>query len=138
MIFIILDSLLNSDWILWNGDGVTPCFINMDCSVKLTLRDSEGNLVNVPQLFTLSDLDSFIVGPFNTTNPHSTLYIHNLDNSQSSNGVYLIGFKRIYAGDYYLYIRFRSEKAPIYPMYIPILTNSVDPAHTINLTPYGN
>ena len=34
-----IDSLSHSDFLVWNGDGVTPCYIDNDCSLKITLRD---------------------------------------------------------------------------------------------------
>ena len=33
--------------------------------MKITLRDKAFNLVDIPNLLTLEDLDAFIVGPIN-------------------------------------------------------------------------
>ncbi len=39
--------------------------------------------------------------------PQGTLYIKDIDNSQSGTGVYYINYKRYMVGRYYLYIRLR-------------------------------
>ena len=103
-----VDSLADSDWIEWNDNGVSPCYINLWCSILLTLKDSSGNLIPT-QVLSRSSLDSLLVGPFSSPFPHSTLYVQNLT---AFPPYYYINYKRYYVGQYNLYVRFREDKAP--------------------------
>ncbi|CDW86507.1 keratin-associated protein 10- [Stylonychia lemnae] len=130
----VTDSLAKSDWNEYNLNSTSPCYINMICSIQLTLRDKNRNIVDVPYLFKFEDLDALIVGPFSATISHETLFIQSFDNSQSIQGIYFVKYKRFFVGQYRVYIRFRGEDAPTYPIIIQILTNSVDPDHTVLLS----
>ena len=85
----------------------------MRCSVQLTLRDSNRNVVAQQGLFTNIDIDTTLKGPFSIFHPAETLYIPSVDNTYSALGLYYFEFSRIYTGIYFLYIRIRDEQAPI-------------------------
>eukprot|EP00347_Sterkiella_histriomuscorum_P007352 403349276 len=132
-------SLANSDWKEFNLDDTNACYINMLCSVEITLKDAQKNIVDVPKLFTLADLDALIVGPFGDVNSpvslHETLYIQLFDNSKSyPGGLYYVQYRRYYVGLYNVYIRLRGEQMSTFPIPIMVLTNSVDPDHTLLLS----
>ena len=78
-------SLIDSTFIEWNGNGVSPCIVNTICSVQITLRDSNLNLVMVPNLLNNIDVDTTLRGPFYSYRSlPETFYISNLNNSLSS------------------------------------------------------
>jgi hypothetical protein len=78
------DDLLTSDWIEWNGNGVNQCYIQINCSIQITLKDAYGNIENIPNLLTLQMMDALIIGPYNSTVAKQTLYIQDFDASQSA------------------------------------------------------
>lgn len=102
----------------------------MECSVKLFLKDLYGNLITTPNLLTDDDVDTLVVGPYNSLQTHETLYVQSIDNSESTSGIYYLYFKRYYVGDYYLYIRLRSQLAPDYPFYMQVITTSIYSGNT--------
>lgn len=59
-------------------------------------------------------MDTLLIGPFNTTTIYSTYFVQSIDNTESTTGIYYIYFTRYYVGNYYMYIRFRGDKAAIY------------------------
>lgn len=119
----------DSEFIEWNGGPLGKhCLINIDCNVKLTLKDRNKNIVNEPYVLSSDDADIVMIGP------QGTLYIKDIDNSDSANGIYYINYKRYMVGRYYLYIRLREEQAAIYPMSIVIYTETVDPSRSILLS----
>jgi hypothetical protein len=123
-LLLFIDSLADSDWIEWNGGPGKYCLINVDCSIKLVLRDKNRNIVEIPYVLTNNDVDIVMIGT------QETLYIRNIDNTESGQGIYYIKYKRYMVGEYQLFIRLREVKAPIYPFSITVYTETIEPGRT--------
>jgi hypothetical protein len=100
-------SLPDSDYEEWNGDGVTQCLVDEVCSVRITIRDKERNLVQLKNLFTDIDVDTTMIGPYSYRHDPETLYISTIDTHESAVGIYYIYYMRTYVGKYFIYIRIR-------------------------------
>lgn len=123
-------SLADSDWVEWNNDGVSQCLVNVVCSIKIVIRDKEKNLVTIKNMLRDIDVDTTMIGPYSYRHDPETLYISTIDSTESGSAVYYIYYKRIYVGKYFIYIRIRDERAPIYPLIITIYTTVVSPSNS--------
>ena len=78
----------------------------------IVLRDSFSNIVAVPNVLGNDDADIVMIGK------NGTLYITQIDASESDQGLYYIYYERTIVGQYRLYIRLREERAGVYPIMI--------------------
>ena len=88
------------------------------------LRDSQSNVVAVPNVLGNDDTDIVMFGP------QGTLYITQIDGSESEQGFYYIKYERTLVGNYSMFIRLREERAGVYPMYIFVYTEIIEPSKT--------
>jgi hypothetical protein len=57
-------SLKHSEWIEWNGGPLGKnCLINIECNIKFTLKDRNGNIVTEPYVLSSDDADIVMYGP---------------------------------------------------------------------------
>jgi hypothetical protein len=78
----------------------------------IVLRDSFSNIVAVPNVLGNDDADIVMIGK------NGTLYITQIDATESDQGLYYIYYERTIVGQYKLFIRLREERAGVDPIMI--------------------
>lgn len=85
-------------------------------------------------MLTDIDVDTIMIGPYSYRHDPMTLHISLIDSNESGQGIYYIYYKHIYVGKYFIYIRIRDERPPIYPIIITIYTTVVSADNSLMLS----